>query len=486
MHGTRIRAGSVPAAGVLIACLVLCVPGSSRGDVHLVRTDGSGDYPNIQAAITGALAGDVIVLGQGVFTGSANRNIDFLGKRLTLTAAGANGTVVIDCGGVAQGLLFESGEGAGSIVHGISVRNAAGYGVVCEDSSPTLVDCEISGCTDGIYILNGDPTLIGCRIHDTADDGIVTGFSSGGDLIECSVEENQGLGIDGYECDLNVAGGFIRGNAGGLRAYQNAFFEMYGTVVTGNEAASSGGGIFCSEGVFSIRASTISGNAANRGGGIFVEEDAGLSVLETIVWDNCATSSGDEVYLNYPYTPVTFDCCDLDVSGVYGTDYTLSLCIDLDPLFCGPVPCTAAPTPAGDYTLAMTSPCLPGSSPCGRLIGALDLGCMTPVGIDAAEEPSVPAASTDGPLLILSASPNPSAGLVFVEVSVPLGPPARLDVVDAAGRVVATLAAAAGPGLRRIEWDGRAEDRRRAPAGVYFARLSQGGIVAASRFLIVR
>ncbi|MHC4643546.1 MAG: carboxypeptidase-like regulatory domain-containing protein, partial [Planctomycetota bacterium] len=45
-----------------------------------VKADGSGDVATIQAAIDGAVNGDVVVLQAGIYTGSGNRDIDFLGK----------------------------------------------------------------------------------------------------------------------------------------------------------------------------------------------------------------------------------------------------------------------------------------------------------------------------------------------------------------------------------------------------------------------
>ena len=63
---------------------VLLVASAASADTFLILPDGSGDFPAIQDAIDDAASGDAIVLGDGTFVGERNRNLDFLGKNLTL------------------------------------------------------------------------------------------------------------------------------------------------------------------------------------------------------------------------------------------------------------------------------------------------------------------------------------------------------------------------------------------------------------------
>ncbi len=73
----------------------------------------------------------------------------------------------------------------------------------------------------------------------------------------------------------------------------------------------------------------------------------------------------------------TLTCCDVygHALGNYGGDLTdqtgLNNNIMEDPQLCG--------VNVEDYRLSDTSPCLAGESPCGVLIGALDVGCESPV-----------------------------------------------------------------------------------------------------------
>ena len=49
-----------------------------------IKADGSGDYPTIQAAIDDANDFDTVIVLPGTYTGAGNRDIDFLGKAITV------------------------------------------------------------------------------------------------------------------------------------------------------------------------------------------------------------------------------------------------------------------------------------------------------------------------------------------------------------------------------------------------------------------
>lgn len=76
----------------------------------------------------------------------------------------------------------------------------------------------------------------------------------------------------------------------------------------------------------------------------------------------------------------------------------------------------------------------------------------------AAEEPA------------LTAWPNPARGAQRVRLAAPLSADALLEIVDVRGAVMLRAAF-----TRASEWDGRDASGRRAPAGVYFARVTRGG-----------
>lgn len=81
----------------------------------------------------------------------------------------------------------------------------------------------------------------------------------------------------------------------------------------------------------------------------------------------------------------------------------------------------------------------------------------------------------DSPSLTWLATPSPNPCVSATRIAFSLASPAnaRLEVLDAAGRRVHTLARGAMPaGSQSVSWDGRSERGSRVPAGVYFVRLT--------------
>ena len=111
------------AAAILLATM-------SFGAEILVKPDGSGDYPTIQAALASAKMGDEIVLAPGVFKGPGNFNIDFLGKAVTVRGqSGYPMDSVIDAEGIQwiprRGFDFKTTVGPDSVVRDLTIVNGS-------------------------------------------------------------------------------------------------------------------------------------------------------------------------------------------------------------------------------------------------------------------------------------------------------------------------------------------------------------------------
>ncbi len=81
--------------------------------------------------------------------------------------------------------------------------------------------------------------------------------------------------------------------------------------------------------------------------------------------------------------------------------------------------------------------------------------------------PAAPAA-----LALSRPQPNPSAGASSIAFTMPASGPARIEVLDLAGRRVASHEGDYAAGEHRWTWSGAEASGRRAGAGVYFVRLS--------------
>ncbi|MGB2807405.1 MAG: right-handed parallel beta-helix repeat-containing protein, partial [Sedimentisphaerales bacterium] len=173
---------------VLLSVIFLSQTGyaqtASAGRTIYVDDDGPGDFNNIQAAINDANDGDTIIVADGTYTGDGNRDIDFLGKAITLRSESGPQNCIIDCEALGRGFYFGRGEDANSILDGFTITNARAFvaTIFCDDSSPTITNCNISG---------NWATEVG---------GIITGNYSSPRISNCTIAGNSGGLAGGIGC----------------------------------------------------------------------------------------------------------------------------------------------------------------------------------------------------------------------------------------------------------------------------------------------
>lgn len=167
-------------------------------------------------------------------------------------------------------------------------------------------------------------------------------------------------------------------------------------------------------------------------------------------------------------------------------DQAVELCLgDLD--FCGE-------TPGGSASLETATPRIEAS---GESVIPAD---QNPLGVDITVNLTLVADGVPGAAASLPVStsfpttderiavwPNPSAGTVFFRLDPPAAGPVILEVLDVAGRRLATLESSRTLGGRAVlSWNGRDDRGRPAPAGLYLVRGGHGPIRQEGRFLLVR
>jgi subtilisin family serine protease len=82
----------------------------------------------------------------------------------------------------------------------------------------------------------------------------------------------------------------------------------------------------------------------------------------------------------------------------------------------------------------------------------------------------------DPPARIVGVAPNPSRGSTDIELSMPWAGPARVRVLDVAGREVCTIAdRTLEEGAHRLRWDGANDSGDAVAPGVYFVRVETRG-----------
>ncbi|MEZ4649316.1 MAG: right-handed parallel beta-helix repeat-containing protein [Candidatus Eisenbacteria bacterium] len=371
---------------------------STSADGAIVHVPG--DAPTIQAGIDLATTTDTVLVATGTYSGPGNRDIEF-GKDLVLLSEGGATVTIVDCEQSGRGLYFKYGESAATAVEGFTIRNGAvvdtgkGGGIACTgNSSPTIRNCVVENCTSeaggaGIYIGGSAPSFVGCDVVGNATNGRgggVWSYQSTPVFDSCRLSQNRA--VSGYggggvfdqesgsqyiDCEItsNEAP-----NGAGLRTLLSSP-SLSGCLVAGNRASGTGGGLALAIGANAeIVACTIADNHAGSGGGV---GGGPANFVRTIVWGNCATTSGDQIHLDGGTSQ--FACCDVDANGLDGGgDFDLDAdCIFDDPIFCAPRDCEDAPVSPADYGLATSSPCLESTSPCGALIGARGESCAVPL-----------------------------------------------------------------------------------------------------------
>lgn len=110
------------------------------------------------------------------------------------------------------------------------------------------------------------------------------------------------------------------------------------------------------------------------------------------------------------------------------------------------------------------------------------LGAVADTVCPQAAAPEAPPA----PALALAAAPNPFSRGTALRFHPPVDTAYRLDILDAAGRLIRRVVTGVGSGAEvTCHWDGHDSAGRPAAAGVYFARLEAGGASRVARLIRV-
>lgn len=282
-------------------------------------------YPTIQAALDAATTpGDQVVVADGTYTGSGNKNLDFHGRAITLRSASGNpAACIINCQNGGRGFYFHSGETAAAVVEGFTIRNgfastggpggSCGGAVYCDNASPSLINCIFSGSLA------------------TEGGGLYCRKSTIQKLINCTISGNTAA------------------SGGGMFCYLSSGTKLTNCTVSGNSASANGSGVYVGSSTISIVGCTFSGNsAATNGGGLYCANSASLILANNILWSD----TPQEIYR--VSSEVNAAYCDIQ-GGYPGTGN-----IDTDPIFVDPDGPDNNPATwqDNDYRLSMGSPCI--------------------------------------------------------------------------------------------------------------------------------
>ncbi|MBN1766846.1 MAG: hypothetical protein JW860_16450 [Sedimentisphaerales bacterium] len=277
------------------------------------------EYPSIQAAINAAVNGQTIMLADGFYTGSGNRNIDFHGKAITLRSENGPDHCIISCQGndyhYHYGFIFQNGEGPNSILDGITIMNGYRYdsdgaGIQCYHSSPHVKNCVFLNNHGGgiCNSENSNPTLIQCAFlyNNSNYGGGMYNILSNPQVIDCVFHGN-----------FAYVGGGMRGGPDWVNLPE-VQFQVTRCMFTHNSAQTFKGAIdqlVTGNIIFSdcsfIRNNCI-GETENQafGGAVSFLGYQGEAVVDNCIFhDNSATTGGAIYLVEYLDSQATFINC---------------------------------------------------------------------------------------------------------------------------------------------------------------------------------
>ena len=307
------------------------------------------EYATIQSAIDAAADGNTVVVLPGRYTGDGNRDIDFLGKAITVRSidpdnANLVSCTIVDCNGTPDephwGFGFSSGEDHNSVLEGLTIINGYSYegsAIACIQSGPKISKCIITENRRHHYSLG----TISCAFSDA----IITG---------CTLVDNKsayGGAISFYDCNGVVEDCIISGNSallGGGIVSVDSNTVITNCSISGNSAEYKGGAIFSGGGNVSITNCTLAGNTSLtlKGNALACDEKWGV-FSSNVEFNNCILwNGGDEIFNNDE------SVINIRYSDVFG-GYDGEGNIETDPSLVF----------AGDYHLSADSPCIDAGDP---------------------------------------------------------------------------------------------------------------------------
>ena len=360
--------------GCAVLLVMTCVPGAAER--HYVSPAGGHVAPfttwadaatNIQAAVDAAVAGETVVVTNGVYSGFGSiwfgTNVAFVTKPITIESVNGPDMTIVDGQNNYRCLYITNGV----VVRGFTLTR----GLFAQNSHPFWPG-------GGVYCDHGG-IVENCRlVSNHAYRGGGAYCDHGGMITNCVISDNVAGGSFGGVYCFNggsVYDSVITGNAaynyGGLFVYNGGPVQK--CIIAGNTAGMYGGGIGCESST--VHNCVITGNSALYGGGALCYNASVL--VNCTITDNHAGYRGGGVYCT---GDATLYNCIVYYNHAPGTD---NICTELT--LSRFFQCCSFPLPAGGTSIsntpgltALQNPHLVASSPCinagtNMLISSVDI-----------------------------------------------------------------------------------------------------------------
>jgi len=343
------------------------------GANYLVAPDGSGDYPDIAAAVGACVDGDEVVLADGMFTGPGNTNV--LISNLIITIRSLSGSSIncrINCEG-----------GPGTTTRAFVIENTPTWGLKIQDIA--IENGYAQNDAGGAVLVHNAGTLELLNVAfrgNYADMGGALALEAGTIFVEvdqCRFLENVGGSAGGAICcaagETDLINSLFRDNSttgigGACCVFPSGELSYSSCTYSRNLAGTQGGAIFDDGPDLDMYGCTLSGNSCAGGSALYIGPTNGAHIYDTLI-----AFSIEGMAIDCQTTTITIENCDLFGNG--GGDWTPPIHtllgqtnnISADPQFCSPIP-----DDHQNWTLQDDSPCTALNSPGGQ-IGAYGSDC---------------------------------------------------------------------------------------------------------------
>jgi len=313
----------------LIILMGLTLP-LSAATIHV-----PGDQPTIQAGIDAAADGDTVLVADGTYTGPGNREIDFLGKAITLRSENGAENCIVDGENVWQLFTLDNYEGETTVLDGITIANGRrnfGGGLSGSNVAPTIrncifrdnhstnyggaiyvygpgctiVDCRFEGNTApygaGIYC-PGTCEIVGCTFEgNEAFSGAVITLNGSQVVEDCLILNSTGDAIRSYGTN-RISGNTISGTTRGRGITSDGTVTIRDNIISGNSCDLDGAGIHCIGYHATITGNIITDNVNEErtGGGLYFGAERG-TIQGNLISGNVTGRAGGGIAL-FPEGP---------------------------------------------------------------------------------------------------------------------------------------------------------------------------------------
>ena len=288
-------------------------------------TDGNGTswsspYTNLQTAVTASIAGDLILVTNGVYAPITTGN-----KAITIQSVNGYADTIIDGGGTTRCATL----GTGVVLDGFTTRNGASTD---------------GGGTYGGSVLNS--VIENCTASNMG------GGASGGTLTGCTISGNTSGTYGGGASVSTLTGCTISGNTANQRGGGTYVGTLIGCTISGNTALINGGG--CYNGT--IMSCLVVGNIAPVGSQIRNQDSNFYAYNSTIIGECSFPNTTRDIFNNIFYgANITFPITAQVGFNTFSGTLTGGTIVGPNLTATNPQFVDAA---NGDFTLLPTSPCI--------------------------------------------------------------------------------------------------------------------------------